>query len=377
MGLFLRKSFRAGPVRFNLSKSGVGISGGMTGLRLGVSPNGKTYVAGGRHGLYFKETQQPAAESQTNFNLETTRKNRAIYKTIIKVTAFCVLLAFIWSWFWYIIGALTLVAIVYRLTAVRAEDKDIARAQTNEKEIRSGIAAQDMPGLLQTIIKAIDTVKSPLRRRIIFLNTYPDIVKTILQDSVISNDESDVLKLYISVLHQNDIHDINVAVFGQVLTQVLEDEIVEEHEEVLINRCIKLFQLQDMAPAINKLIGEYKELETINTRGLTPISPVLSIHDPAPFYYEKPFTLLKTKTTKGEVSLIEDGRGTLLISHNALHTVVDGHKAHKIDSIISIEQEDPSILRLTVSNRKTPIYLKADDPVIIMGIIKKIKRDKA
>jgi Protein of unknown function (DUF4236) len=31
MGLYLRKSFRAGPIRFNLSKSGLGISGGVKG----------------------------------------------------------------------------------------------------------------------------------------------------------------------------------------------------------------------------------------------------------------------------------------------------------------------------------------------------------
>ena len=31
MGLYIRKAFRAGPVRFNLSRSGLGISGGVRG----------------------------------------------------------------------------------------------------------------------------------------------------------------------------------------------------------------------------------------------------------------------------------------------------------------------------------------------------------
>jgi Protein of unknown function (DUF4236) len=55
MGFFLRRSLRLGPVRFNLSKSGVGVSAGVKGLRVGVDARGKGYVAGGRYGLYFRE----------------------------------------------------------------------------------------------------------------------------------------------------------------------------------------------------------------------------------------------------------------------------------------------------------------------------------
>jgi Protein of unknown function (DUF4236) len=55
MALFIRKSFSIGPFRFNLSKSGVGVSVGVKGLRVGTRPDGKSYVAGGRGGLYFRE----------------------------------------------------------------------------------------------------------------------------------------------------------------------------------------------------------------------------------------------------------------------------------------------------------------------------------
>ncbi len=56
MGFYLRKSFRAGPIRFNLSKSGIGASFGVTGARLGVSSAGRAYVHGGRGGLYFRKS---------------------------------------------------------------------------------------------------------------------------------------------------------------------------------------------------------------------------------------------------------------------------------------------------------------------------------
>ena len=55
MGWFLRKSFRVGPLRFNLSKRGIGASVGVKGARLGVDATGKPYAAGGRYGFYFRE----------------------------------------------------------------------------------------------------------------------------------------------------------------------------------------------------------------------------------------------------------------------------------------------------------------------------------
>ena len=56
MGFYLRKSFRAGPIRFNLSKSGIGVSAGVTGARLGMSSAGRAYVHGGRGGLYYRKS---------------------------------------------------------------------------------------------------------------------------------------------------------------------------------------------------------------------------------------------------------------------------------------------------------------------------------
>jgi hypothetical protein len=54
MGWYLRKSLKLGPLRFNLSKSGVGTSIGVKGLRVGTGPKG-AYLHGGRGGLYFRE----------------------------------------------------------------------------------------------------------------------------------------------------------------------------------------------------------------------------------------------------------------------------------------------------------------------------------
>lgn len=53
MGFYLRKSISAGPFRFNLSGSGVGLSVGVKGFRVGTGPRGN-YVHMGRGGLYYR-----------------------------------------------------------------------------------------------------------------------------------------------------------------------------------------------------------------------------------------------------------------------------------------------------------------------------------
>lgn len=55
MGFYLRKSLRVGPLRFNFSKSGVGVSTGIKGFRVGTGPHGN-YVHMGRGGLYYRRS---------------------------------------------------------------------------------------------------------------------------------------------------------------------------------------------------------------------------------------------------------------------------------------------------------------------------------
>ncbi len=55
MSFYLRKAVRVGPFRFNLSKSGIGVSTGIKGLRVGTGPNGN-YVHMGRGGIYYRKS---------------------------------------------------------------------------------------------------------------------------------------------------------------------------------------------------------------------------------------------------------------------------------------------------------------------------------
>lgn len=79
MSWYIRKSVKAGPVRFNLSKSGIGASVGITGFRIGIKPNGRSYVHAGRHGLYYREE---FGSNNSNINkFDSTSDNTVYYNT--------------------------------------------------------------------------------------------------------------------------------------------------------------------------------------------------------------------------------------------------------------------------------------------------------
>ncbi|MFN4311808.1 MAG: DUF4236 domain-containing protein [Ferrovibrio sp.] len=82
MPFYIKKSLRVGPMRFNLSNSGVGASIGVSGLRIGTGPRGH-YIHAGRGGLYYRASlskgKKTRVESAAKGNLS---KNPPVPVTI-------------------------------------------------------------------------------------------------------------------------------------------------------------------------------------------------------------------------------------------------------------------------------------------------------
>jgi len=62
VGFYIRKGFNFGPLRLNLSRSGLGASFGVKGARIGIGPRG-SYVHVGRGGLYYRQSLGGSASS--------------------------------------------------------------------------------------------------------------------------------------------------------------------------------------------------------------------------------------------------------------------------------------------------------------------------
>lgn len=74
MGFYFRKSVKFGPMRFNFSKSGIGVSAGVKGARVSAGPRG-TYVHAGTNGFYYRQRIGGSNVRSYNKQTKTTPQN--------------------------------------------------------------------------------------------------------------------------------------------------------------------------------------------------------------------------------------------------------------------------------------------------------------
>lgn len=70
MPFYIRKAVTVGPFRFNLSKSGVGLSAGVKGFRVGTGPRGN-YIHMGRGGLYYRQSLPGGQSTHDSQNIRS------------------------------------------------------------------------------------------------------------------------------------------------------------------------------------------------------------------------------------------------------------------------------------------------------------------
>ena len=85
MGWYFRKSVKVGLIRFNFSQSGIGASVGVTGFRIGIKPNGKSYIHAGRGGFYYREEfankQNQRTDYVNDYQTQISNNNTTYYNT--------------------------------------------------------------------------------------------------------------------------------------------------------------------------------------------------------------------------------------------------------------------------------------------------------
>jgi DNA polymerase III subunit epsilon len=90
MSWYLKKAFQFGPIRLNLSKSGIGVSAGVKGFRVGTGPRGP-YVHAGRGGIYYRkslddtegDSPHTSAGPREGTAAASPPKSRAIYSILV------------------------------------------------------------------------------------------------------------------------------------------------------------------------------------------------------------------------------------------------------------------------------------------------------
>ena len=187
MGLFLRKALTTGPVRINLSKSGLGVSAGVKGARVGVGRQGPQVFAG-RGGLYYRKKMGSSSNDSGSSSCLLIVLVAAI------VAGFAI--AIQWLADHPIVAAaigLSIVAVLFAVFLIKRRHKNAVESYTNSLERCFGAENPITDESLEELrrLKSVLPSKGKWLDRIVKDegDIYQGLLESALEDRTISDDE--------------------------------------------------------------------------------------------------------------------------------------------------------------------------------------------
>jgi tellurite resistance protein len=406
MGFFLRKSFSAGPVRFNLSKSGLGVSTGVKGLRIGAGPRGP-YVAGAAKGVYYRSSlgsssgtgMSSHASSRGNItstptaNLGPSRSDSTIDvvsaprprgtlgpSVQIFIGGSIVLIAVLtlssvpgFSLFGIAVG---LVCAGRGLVVKKNRDKAIKTYFRYDALIDrvSDVFDASLLSEIQEIKTALpDLAKWKERHRYIYART----LRAALKDGI-SQAELAWLKT-LSDTFEVDSAAIHVDAVRPLFWEAMADGEVSPEEQKLLTEISAILgvpkeKFSNEWAALNEFIRGQEALD----RGLPVAQAPINLQKNEICHHVTKGAFLESKVLRSYVSagerikeegLVTSKEGDIYITSKRLLIVGDGTSSIPHEKVLEVEIDaDQHMITLTKDGRQKPIYLKADD-AIYCGIL--------
>ncbi|MBQ4496472.1 MAG: DUF4236 domain-containing protein [Spirochaetaceae bacterium] len=375
MSLSYRKSLKIGGVRINLSKSGIGFSTGIKGFRVGVNSRGKTYISGGRNGFYFRENLHSNKNVNTTKNEQTSilsADDMLLSICLITIALSCLIIGILSlksfligiSLFLFLIG---IILPIRKMIIYKHFTKKIKKITT---EVKTLVDNSDYNKIVD-VINFMESEHIPSEIIVEVLDgVYRKFIEQVLKDKRITTDENNIINVLSRYMPEDEIFRLNNIAIYDVVCDILNDNVVTEDEEKALTEILSILKITDeKRDAVNKTIAEYRKIREMQNSKLQPIS----VSNGIPCYYKSNIDVLSRK--KGKYSYYEYdtiGRGVIEIYSDFLELIVEGDKKIKMNDILDLSISD-GILHLIVRNRKTPIYLKSQEPAYIIAIISKIK----
>ncbi|MBO7486294.1 MAG: DUF4236 domain-containing protein [Spirochaetaceae bacterium] len=376
MGVYFKKSKNLGGIRFNVSKSGIGFSTGIKGLRIGVNSKGQSYVSGGTHGVYYRENLNSSRNALDN-STGLSEIESVIIVLVAAAIPFLVIAGLftaelkffglaILCFFGIIIFAIAIGIhkgiVQNRLTKKVIKLKDDAEKMLSESNYQ-GIV--DIIGEMQADKFDSDIISYVLS------GVYEKFIKEAIADYEISSNEKNIM----TILSEYDctVKKINNDVIDELVSEILSDNIITEKERVFLNNVMSTLEISDYKKnEINRMLNEYDKIQDIKDKKLIPIESNQTQIGKSCYYVGKINTLSRKKG-KFSYEYNVSGTGKIEIYNDIVSLIVDGDKRIKINDILDISLQQENCISMIVRNRKTPIYLESEEPSYIIAIIGKIK----
>ncbi len=425
MGLYLRKSFRMGPLRLNVSRSGLGASFGVKGARIGMDARGRAYVHAGRGGLYYREylggRERPrpgdasasalAASSAADLDGGSTviyEDTGAAYPPTVAppprpvplsvpeprpdprlVLGLFTGLGGVVALFFFdtagvVVGAALLIAAaLFSVTGWRA---DRARARLRgalARALATGPTAVEPWAEAEALIRRGEVRPEP--RRLEIERAFLAACRSAVADGRVSSDECDLLDRLDSDLGGPSERTIaaRVDAFLAVYVKAVADRALDAEEESTLGQIRRALRVREMA--VRPYIAWLHELHALREiqEGTPPaVEPTVPLPAGEVCYLEAPGRLLGEKQLRTFQrdhvryhvrGLVLEHEGTLLITSRRVLLVHDGTTSIPLAHILHVEIDaDANVLRITRDDRATPLILSTPDVVRAGALLGKV-----
>ena len=436
MAFYLRKAFKVGPLRLNLSKSGLGLSAGVTGARIGLSPKG-AYVHGGRHGIYYRKylkkgkpvstssrtVSKPASrskqaahqaneaevlriweKSETKYVLLDTQKtysNLAVhnlpppkapdeyipdpftYKQPSKIALMVATLAFFVA---LLFGSLSLAVPFFLIgcttfTYIWMNDRAFAQADKALTDIT--IRTEQIQGFPDSAMAMINRL--PKRWRI-WLSIKLQIV---LSELAMRHESIDMETLFESLdsrlpIDQELVTYIRGSIFSMILDEMLTDHQLDDKEDQAIRRILDSMTL-DKSTIERELIRieHYRTLRDVSNQPLRPIDSNIPLVRGEMAYFEDTSVRLLVERVQNryqhnQIHYVEMGyeielEGRLVLTDRRILLIDDGSREYRLNQVLDITTDpEAGTIELTLSGRQTPIILSSPNLMVLAANIQKV-----
>ncbi len=410
MAFYLRKYLKAGPIRLNLSKGGLGLSAGVTGARVGLGPKG-AYVHGGRHGMYYRKYMKGNGSKSVSGSGQPDEVNLFIdsgltFKPLnfsppgeepelpsipnqplgIRLMGAGSLVCFLVSFFemlWFVPASLMLTGTLFWSYW---HHRGVSMARKLFYALKQGLREKiKVTDLLQIHWdgRLHKTFRPWLDARLFgcFQEAYYEDPDYILPEEMEALEQN-------LMLPKELIRQIKAHAFGRFTEALLEDHMIDQKEEGLLNRLQKDLRIGDEdIPWEKHLLNQFTRFRNALEQPLKKVATDVHLNDGEACYFSCQGRLLREKVVnryqRQGVKIREsaydiDVEGTILLTARRILLLDKGSRSYSIKKIldVTLSLEDHCVL-LAVDGRKSPLVLTMDEVFAFAGTLKNLMEASA
>lgn len=389
----------------NLSKSGLGVSGGVTGARIGLGPKG-AYVHGGRHGLYYRKYAPASRQStelskpgETRYFVDTgytykqfagiperkallPPKLKGHSKPAMILLGAGLLLALLFfaagEGMYVIAGMLSLTGgIILNSRHLKYRET----AQKTRKDIEQAI--EEKSSVPELIAKHKNAELGHAYRQWLDFNVF-----ALLQDAFYSDpeyilpEELESVEKYIT-LSQQELRTIKADAFAAFLEDLMADHMISKDEEQRLDFIQSSLRINDDDIAWEKhTISQMCAFRDALEMPLEQLEVDIPLKRNETCYYRCEGRLLREKimvqyqrhgVVYKEIGYDIDMEGTIYLCSGRILIVGRGSRSYSLNRIldVTLSQEDHTV-QLILDDRKNPLIISTKDIATFAGKLEKM-----